>query len=156
MELLKDYDVTIQYHLGKANVVVDALSQKMVSMGSLACLAVSKQTLAKEIQTLESKFMKLGISEKGGVLASTTFIEEIKAKQFEDENFNELRKNTMPGKAQDVVLDAGANANSRMEVGKDSYGFRGWTSQDLGKLAKVYVIDIERLHGVPLYILSDR
>ena len=40
MELLKDYDVTIQYHLGKANVVADALSRKAVSMGSLACLGV--------------------------------------------------------------------------------------------------------------------
>ncbi|WMV58574.1 hypothetical protein MTR67_051959, partial [Solanum verrucosum] len=57
MELLKDYDLTIQYHPGKANVVADALSQKAVSMGSLSYLRVSKQPLAKEIQTLESKFM---------------------------------------------------------------------------------------------------
>lgn len=28
MELLKNYDVTIQYQSGKANVVADALSQK--------------------------------------------------------------------------------------------------------------------------------
>ena len=28
MELIKDYDLVIDYHLGKANVVVDALSQK--------------------------------------------------------------------------------------------------------------------------------
>ena len=28
MELLKDYDCTIEYHLGKANVVADALSRK--------------------------------------------------------------------------------------------------------------------------------
>lgn len=33
MELLKDYDYTILYHLGKANVVADALSKK--SMGNL-------------------------------------------------------------------------------------------------------------------------
>ncbi|WMV50276.1 hypothetical protein MTR67_043661, partial [Solanum verrucosum] len=49
----------------------------------LACLSVSKGPLAKEIQTLKSKFMQLGISEKGGVLASlevrATFIEEIYA-----------------------------------------------------------------------------
>ena len=28
LELLKDYDLQIQYHLGKANVVADALSKK--------------------------------------------------------------------------------------------------------------------------------
>ncbi|KAH0654669.1 hypothetical protein KY289_032347 [Solanum tuberosum] len=110
MELLKDYDVTIQYHLGKANVVADSLSRKAVSMGSLVCLSVSKRPLAKEIQTLESKFMQLGISERGGVLASievrATFIEEIKAKQFEDENLNELKKKTTIGKAQETTLDA--------------------------------------------------
>ena len=34
MELLKDYDCTIDYHRGKANAVEDALSRK--STGSLA------------------------------------------------------------------------------------------------------------------------
>ena len=34
MELLKDYDCIIDYHLGKANVVANALSRK--STGSLA------------------------------------------------------------------------------------------------------------------------
>ena len=28
MELIKDYDMRLHYHLGKANVVVDALSRK--------------------------------------------------------------------------------------------------------------------------------
>ncbi|WMV49909.1 hypothetical protein MTR67_043294 [Solanum verrucosum] len=35
-----------------------------------------------------------------------TFIKEIKAKQFDDENLNELGKKTGSGKAQDMVLDA--------------------------------------------------
>ena len=30
MELIKDYDCVIDYHLGKANVVVDALSRKSI------------------------------------------------------------------------------------------------------------------------------
>ena len=30
MELIKDYDCVIEYHLGKPNVVVDALSRKIV------------------------------------------------------------------------------------------------------------------------------
>ncbi|WMV58887.1 hypothetical protein MTR67_052272 [Solanum verrucosum] len=109
MELLKDYNVTIQYHSGKANVVADALSRKLVSMGILTCLSVTKRPLAKEIQTLEFKFMQLGISEKGGVLASieisAMFIEEIKAKQFEDENLNEVKKKSVIGKAHETTLD---------------------------------------------------
>ena len=37
MEFLKDYDFTLHYHPGKANVVADALSQK--SRGALASIA---------------------------------------------------------------------------------------------------------------------
>ena len=37
MEYLEDYDFTLQYHPGKANMVVDALNQK--SRGVLASVA---------------------------------------------------------------------------------------------------------------------
>ena len=37
MEVLEDYDFTLYYHLGKANVVANALSQK--SWGALASIA---------------------------------------------------------------------------------------------------------------------
>jgi len=33
MELLKEYDITILYHPGKANIMADALSRKAGSMG---------------------------------------------------------------------------------------------------------------------------
>lgn len=47
MELLSDYDCMIQYHPGKANVVVDALSRK--SMGSLAHIQEVRRPLIKEL-----------------------------------------------------------------------------------------------------------
>ena len=47
MEILTDYDFTIHYHLGKANKVADALSQK--SIGTLAMLQGLPKELLKEI-----------------------------------------------------------------------------------------------------------
>ena len=61
--------MTIQYHPGKANVEANALCWKAVNKGNQPWLSVSKRPLAEEIQTLDSKFMQLGILEKGGVLA---------------------------------------------------------------------------------------
>ena len=46
MEYLEDYDFTLYYHLGKANVVADALSRK--SRGALASVA------SQEWQMLET------------------------------------------------------------------------------------------------------
>ena len=90
MELLKDYDITILYHPGKANVVADALSRKAGSIGSLAHLQVSRRPLAREVQTLANDFMRLKVLEKGGFLASvearSSFIDNIKGNKFADEN----------------------------------------------------------------------
>lgn len=65
----------------------EALSLKVISMGDLDHLSRTKQPLAKEIHTLESKFVQLGISESGWLSdsfeAKSMFIEEIKAKKFE-------------------------------------------------------------------------
>ena len=66
MELLKDYDITILYHPGKANVVADAFSRKAGSMGSLAHLQVSRRPLAREVQTLANDFIRMEVLEKEG------------------------------------------------------------------------------------------
>ena len=50
IELLKDYDCSILYHPGKANVVADALSRK--SAGSLAHINTERRPIIKEIHEL--------------------------------------------------------------------------------------------------------
>ncbi|KAL0333111.1 UNVERIFIED_CONTAM: RNA-directed DNA polymerase [Sesamum calycinum] len=53
IELLKDYDCTIDYHPGKANVVADALSRK--SSNTLANLGSHNQTLLLEMRSMNTK-----------------------------------------------------------------------------------------------------
>lgn len=109
MKLLKDYVFTIQYDPGKANVLTDTLSKKNVSICSLAWLSVTKRPLAKEIQILGCKFIQLSMSERYGMLISikvrSRFIQEIKDKQFEDENLNELLKKGVISKVQETTID---------------------------------------------------
>ena len=46
-EFLDDYDYTLHYHLGKANVVADALSQK--PLGALASIASREWQMLKTV-----------------------------------------------------------------------------------------------------------
>ena len=50
MELLKDYDCSILYDPGKANVVADALSRKLAS--SLAHISTERRPIIKELHEL--------------------------------------------------------------------------------------------------------
>ena len=65
LELIKDYDCTIEYHPGKANVVVDALSQKPV--GSYAYLQTVYLLLLIELRSLG---VQLQVVDTGTLLAS--------------------------------------------------------------------------------------
>ena len=50
LELLKDYDMSIHYDPGKANVIVDELSR--FSMGSTSHVKEGKRELAKDVHRL--------------------------------------------------------------------------------------------------------
>ncbi|XP_070057284.1 uncharacterized protein [Nicotiana tomentosiformis] len=63
------YDITILYHLGKANVVADALSQKAKSIESLYFIPCWEITLALDVQALANGFVRLDISDPSRVLA---------------------------------------------------------------------------------------
>ncbi|XP_070036979.1 uncharacterized protein [Nicotiana tomentosiformis] len=55
------YDITILYHLGKANVVADALSRKEESLDSLAYLPATERPLALDVQALANQFVRLNV-----------------------------------------------------------------------------------------------
>lgn len=88
MELLKDYNILILYSLINTNVIMDALSQKMESMGSLAYLDIFRCPLARESQTLANNFIILQETKIRVLLANverrSTFLDQIKARQFKD------------------------------------------------------------------------
>jgi len=92
MELLKDNDCTILYHLGKANVVADALSRK--SMGSLGHIAEVRRPLVKEMHELEKSGVRFEISESGAFLAhvqlQSSLIERVKKSQGGDPKFRKI------------------------------------------------------------------
>lgn len=95
LELLKDYDITILYHPGMANVVVDALSGKSVSMGSLAYIPVGERPLALDVWALANQFVRLAVSEPSHVLACTvtrsSLLERIRERQYDDTHLLVLR-----------------------------------------------------------------
>ncbi|KAG8491253.1 hypothetical protein CXB51_014429 [Gossypium anomalum] len=71
IELLKDYDYSIEYHPGKANVVADALSRRAVS-------------------DLRAMFARLSLFDDGSLLAELqvrpTWVDQIREKQLKDES----------------------------------------------------------------------
>ena len=51
MECLEDYEFDLQYHLGKANVVADALSRK--SLGTLTYLPMQEWRMLRHLDDFE-------------------------------------------------------------------------------------------------------
>ena len=59
MEFLEDYDFTLHYHPGKANVVADALSRK--SRGALASIASREWRMLETVGLGYSTASRLGV-----------------------------------------------------------------------------------------------
>jgi hypothetical protein len=101
MELIKDYDLGINYHHGKANVVADALSHRshvsqlvVDSMPFELCEEFDKLNL-RIVANIEAMEMDVGSS----------LLQEIQKGQVEDEKIQEIKCNIMEEKSSGFLED---------------------------------------------------
>ncbi|XP_070031753.1 uncharacterized protein [Nicotiana tomentosiformis] len=96
------------YHPGKANVVADAFSRKIVSMGSLAYNPIGERTLAAEVQTLANQFVSLDVSGPSRVLACivarSSLYERIRERQYDDPHLLVLKDTVRHSDAKQVSV----------------------------------------------------
>jgi hypothetical protein len=101
LELIKDYDLDIQYHPGKANVVADALSRKG-QVNSITTYLMP-QELCWEMEQLN-----LGVlnnMEATIMQVESTLEQEIHKGQESDEKIKEIKTLISLGKASDFIED---------------------------------------------------
>ena len=83
LELIKDYDYSINYHPSKANVVANALSQKPSSC--LTALLTTQKEIIDDLERMEVEIVK-GDSQAfmASLTIQPTLIERIKTSQVDD------------------------------------------------------------------------
>ena len=94
LELIKDYDLEIHYHPGKANVVADALSQK--SYVNMAVAFQMPKELCEEFESLSLEFVH---HTTRTFVAEPTLEQEIRTHQTQDEKLQEIHEQIKLGKA---------------------------------------------------------
>ena len=102
LKLLKDYDMSVLYHPGKANVMVDALSR--LSMGSVAHVEEGKKELARDVPCLSRLGVQLLDSVEGSTLVQSSFesslVSEVKEKQDRDPTLVRLKESVKDQKVE--------------------------------------------------------
>ncbi|CAL2250755.1 unnamed protein product [Prunus armeniaca] len=103
LELIKDYDCTIEYHPGRANVVADALSRKTTA--NLAHIRTAYLPLLVE---LRKDGVEMEMTQQGGILASLhvrpIMVERVIASQLGDPTLCRIRGEVENGTRKDYAI----------------------------------------------------
>jgi ribonuclease HI len=102
LELIKDYELEIHYHPGKANVVADALSRK--SQVNMLVAHPMPYEIAKEFDRLNLRF--LNNTQGVTIELEPTLEQDIRKGQKDDEKINKIRQLIKDGKGKDFHEDA--------------------------------------------------
>ena len=93
LELVKDYDLGINYRPGKANVVADALSRKPVTLNAI--MATMPSELQEEIAQLNLVIVEAGLANV--MVMTPTLEDEIRKAQPDDTILQKYVKHMLAG-----------------------------------------------------------
>ena len=82
MEFLKDYDFTLHYHLGKENLVVDALNRK--SRGALASIASREWQMLEILGQFGLQYSEQAHGTLGSLIATSSLFNRVIKSQGQD------------------------------------------------------------------------
>ncbi|KAK1681366.1 hypothetical protein QYE76_042214 [Lolium multiflorum] len=116
--LIKDYDMEIHYHPGKANVVADALSRLPCQLNSM--IAEQQPSLHQEFEQFRMEFVSEGFL--ASIELQPTLISQIKEDQKGNASIDGIKKQIAAGKAPGftVVEEGVLWYNGRLCVPSDS------------------------------------
>ena len=101
LELIKDYDLNIQYHPGKANVVADALSRR--SYCSNLMVREEQPELCDEMEKLKLEIVEQG--KLNELMIKYNLEDRIRQAQKQCPEIQKLRRLMRNGKAPDYRID---------------------------------------------------
>ena len=95
MEFLEDYDFTLHYHPGKANVVADALSRK--SRGALASIASREWRMLKIVGQFGLQYSEQTQGTLGSLVATLSLLSRVIESQCQDAEIVSIRDQVQSG-----------------------------------------------------------
>ena len=95
MEFLEDYDFTLHYHPGKANVVANALSQK--SQGALASIASREWQMLETVGQFGLQYSEQAQGTLGSLVATPPLLSKVIESQGQDPEKVSIRDRVQSG-----------------------------------------------------------